>query len=256
MKLFQNLLGLLTRPSLIKTELRQEDVSNDVKKIPDGKLFLVTCPEMVVYKVKGRSVATRHIRTEERVSLVSEPYEPSSDPTFSEVVSCEKFIPPATEAQLNYLRVLNVDFPPGLSLRDASCLISRAKGEIEDNEFIPVSLELAKIAAKKGVYLSKFCIDEWALAAVWNKMNNSEKTEFFVFCLYQNLKGEKDYKLDESKALPLFEEFREKYENDETFLRYITVYYGSELSVFKPFVNRNRGAYKVAYSFLKERGAV
>ena len=34
MKLFQNLLRLLPQPSLIKVELRQEDVSNDVKKNP------------------------------------------------------------------------------------------------------------------------------------------------------------------------------------------------------------------------------
>lgn len=240
----------------MKIELRQKFVSNDVKKIPDDELFRITCPEMVVYKVKGRSVATHRIRTEERVSLISEPYEPSSDPAFSEVLSCEKYIPPATEAQLDYLKVLHVDFPPGLSLRDASCLISRAKGEIEDNEFIPVSLELAEIAAVKGIYLSKYCLDGLALNEIWYRMANSEKVEFFIFCLYQNLVGNKDYKLEESKALPLFEEFREKYENDETFLRYITVYCGSELSVFKPFVNHNRGAYKVAYSFLRERGVV
>lgn len=256
MKLFQDLSRFFRQSSLTKAELRQECVFDDVKKIPDDKLFLVTCPEMVAYKVKGKSAVTHRIRTEERVSLASDPYDPSSDHAFSEVMSCEKFIFPATEAQLNYLRILQVDFPPGLSLRDASCLISRARGEIKDDEFMPVSLELAEIAAKKGVYLSKFCIEEWALAAVWDKMNNSERVEFFIFCLYQNLAGNKDYKLEESKALPLFEEFMKKYEYDETFLRYLKAYCGSELSVFKPFVNRNRGAYKVAYSFLKERGAV
>lgn len=252
MKHFLNLLKLT---GLARFFNLQEECPGNKNKLGD-KLLLKTCPEMVEYSVKGRSAITRRIRAEERVSLASDPYDPSSDSAFSEIVSCEKCFYPATEAQLNYLRVLNVDFPPGLSLRDASCLISRALGEIEPDELIPVSKELAEIAAAKGIYLSKYCLDGLALNEIWYRMANSEKVEFFIFCLYQNLVGNKDYKLGESKTLPLFEEFREKYENDETFLRYITVYCGSELSVFKPFVNHNRGAYKVAYSFLKERGAV
>lgn len=252
MKHFLNLLKLT---GLARFFNLQEERPGNKNKLGD-KLLLKTCPEMVEYTVRGRSVITHRIRTEERVSLASDPYDPSSDSAFSEIISCEKCFYPATEAQLNYLRVLNVDFPPGLSLRDASCLISRALGEIEPDELISVSKELAEIAAAKGIYLSKYCLDGLALNEIWYRMANSEKVEFFIFCLYQNLVGNKDYKLEESKTLPLFEEFREKYENDETFLRYITVYYGSELSVFKPFVNRNRGAYKVAYSFLKERGVV
>lgn len=252
MKHFLNLLKLA---GLARFFNLQEERPGNKNKLGD-KLLLKTCPEMVEYTVRGRSVITHRIRTEERVSLASDPYDPSSDSAFSEIISCEKCFYPATEAQLNYLRVLNVDFPPGLSLRDASCLISRALGEIEPDELIPVSKELAEIAAAKGIYLSKYCLDGLALNEIWYRMANSEKVEFFIFCLYQNLVGNKDYKLEESKTLPLFEEFREKYENDETFLRYIAVYCGSELSVFKPFVNHNRGAYKVAYSFLKERGVV
>ena len=233
----------------------QEERPADADTLGD-KLLLETCPEMIEYTVRGRSVITHRVRTEDRVSLASDPYDPSSDSAFSEIISYEKCFYPATEAQLNYLSDLRVDFPPGISLDDASCLISRAIGEIEVDDIIPVQKELAEAAAQKGVLLSKYCVDGMALTKIWPKMNNSEKVEFFIFCLYQNIVGNKDYKLEESKALPLIEEFREKYENDETFLRYITVYYGSELSVFKPFVNRNRGAYKVAYSFLKERGAV
>jgi hypothetical protein len=46
----------------------------------------------------------------------------SAAPTVQQVT------PPATEAQLNYLRILGVVIPDGVTKRDAGILISRAKG--------------------------------------------------------------------------------------------------------------------------------
>lgn len=223
----------------------------------EAGLYQKTCPEMVIYKVRGRSSETNRIRTEVIVRVL--PFDAEaiySDPAFTEIVSIQKVNPePPTLSQIKYAEDLALHLPDGCGKRDASCLITRKLQDEDEDDKIFVHPSLAEFAATNGVFLSTYCGERRALDEVWRKLSDEKKLEFLVFCIHQSIKGKVFYNMDKDMNLPLYIKFAEVNSKNMKLLRSVANYRGSDLSL-KRKPNKNRNAYTIAKNYLFENNAI
>lgn len=226
----------------------------DKKESRSCDLYRKTCPEMISYKIRGRAADTNRIRTEIAVRL--KPFEPEDfkkEGTFTEIKTVELIQPePPSIRQVGYAENLGIQLPDHCCKEDVSCLISRFAGETDRDNMIDVRPTLANYAARKGVFLSVYSGEMRALNLLWYSLSDEEKIIFFIFCIHQNLIGNKEYDVINSTYYPAYKEFANEVSNNIEFLRSIARYVGSDLSLNqKP--NEKRNAYAIAREFLVKR---
>lgn len=208
------------------------------------------CPQMYMYRVKGRFVPTKRVRTEIIVSMT--PIAMDSD--FSkfnmyeiksiEVVNDET----ASIAQIEYADNLNIDIPDPAFKEDLSCLISKKTGE---DDYTVVNNSLASFAAERGIFLSRFCGEQKALDLIWRRISDQEKMMFFISTIHMSLLNRQTYGYADSTFRNVYIGFVERYSKSTTFLKSISHYNGSDLSLNKR-QNTKRNAYVIAKAFLEE----
>lgn len=212
-------------------------------------LYKKTCPKMNVYKIRGRNRATGRIRTVRKVALASSSQEEVvASCSLYDIQSFEVDMEPPTEAQLNYAKDLGVAVSDNYSKNDVSCLITRASSDDGRDDMIPVDINLAKMLADRDVCLSEFSGEKRALDLLWTQLSEGEKIRFFIFCIHQNCLRKQDYDLENSPYLDLYNDFINKYRDNQQFKKSLAGYIGSDLSLHKE-PNRRRNAYKIASEY-------
>lgn len=210
-----------------------------------------TCPEMNIYKIRGRHPETKRLRTVRRVAL--EPADQEAviassglyDIQFCEIE--EQELP--SERQINYAIDLGINLSDDYTKEDISCLITRAVHEEDRDDMIPVDLSLAKMVAEHNICLSIFSGEKRALNALWFQLSKEEQLKFFIFCIHQNRLKCHSYDLEHSPYLDYYDRFVEEYKDNESLRRSLSGYVGSDLSLNKK-PNKQRNAYKIVNEFL------
>lgn len=249
MGLFKRLFGNNKEMLHVEVGISHEYVKPE---IPNASvLYKKTCPEMIRYKIRGRDNRSKRLCTVKKIVLASvDQSSVIATTNLYDIQSCEVIIPdPPTERQLSYATDLGIIISDNYSKDDISCLITRALYEEDRDDMIPVDQSLAKMAADRDIYLSVFSGEKRALDYLWFKFEEDDKLRFLIFCIHQNLQGEKDYDIGCSSYLDLYDRFVESHRDDQQLRRSLSRYVGSDLSLHKA-PNRNRMAYTIVTEFL------
>jgi hypothetical protein len=250
MGFFRRLFG--ERTLNIRTEVTVDHERCEVPRRPIAKeIYVKTCPEMHVYKIRGRSPETKRLRTVRRVHL-------SSSSREEVIASCGLYDvqeieileqEPPTESQIRYAVSLGIALSDEYSKEDLSCLITRVINEEDRDDTTPVDYNLAKLAADHNIYLSAYSGEKRALDSLWLQFAEDERLLFFIFCTHQKYLKKRDYDLYHSPYISVYKKFVEDYRSDEQFQRSLSRYIGSDLSVYKA-PNMRRNACKIATEYL------
>ena len=254
LNLFKRLFGGKPEPSESAKASFSVTLTHSVHETPlppKEELYKLTCPKMYIFKVRGRYPETKRLRTvkcftldpDDRDSIISQS-------GLYDIQSIEETsLDPATDAQISYATHLGIELSPDYSIRDLSCLITRAIRDEDRDDITPVDYNLAKMAAHRGIYLSQFSGEKNALDCLWASFSIDERLRFLIFCIHQNFLNKQDYDIEHSPYLDRYNKFAEENISNQQLLRSLSNYCGSDLSLYRN-PNRQRNAYKIAVEYL------
>jgi len=106
---------------------------------------------------------------------------------FREPYDIEELKPePATERQLNYAKILNINIPFEVSKSDLSALID--KSVENDGEPNP---DLLEYATGMGFSFSKYIGNKRLYNLIYENLTSTDKLAFFIFCVYRYLSDDR-----------------------------------------------------------------
>ncbi len=149
-------------------------------------------PRFHVYKLKGKNPKTNRQKTETVVAkegtspeIVAQktellpPYSLTLDPN-------PRTERPASEAQINFAKDINIPIPEHCSVEDMSLLIGR---QTEENMTDYITPELFQFAGEQGICLSPYSSPEIGISSILNSSCEQICLEFFAYFIYCSLHG-------------------------------------------------------------------
>lgn len=219
-------------------------------------------PRYHQFKVKGKNPITNRMKTRIVVAL-----ENTSDEEITKKANLEEPFTitidseanterPATEAQINFAKNINIPIPNNCSCSDLSCLLSKQLGEMTNNL---ITNGLLDFAAENNICISPYCSIESGIYIVFHDLKRSPYSfslfayfSYFIFCIHSNTLVEN---LNQSNYKDVFYKFASLYSNDEQLHKYIKefdVYYFIEKKRVDGRKKKICELYKVTYQFLCE----
>lgn len=163
-----------------------------------------------------------------------------------------------TDRQIEYAKALGISIPENASFEDVSCLISR-KVDDDNNDPNPGLLEFAD---NRDMISSKYHGKKSLYNLVFNNLTGTDKIAFFVFCIYRYFSDDRHANLDTHPYKEIFYQFADSVATDNSFLKSLNRYSGSDLRFFGEMRlkngysisggSMNTIAFKKAAEFLKE----
>lgn len=155
---------------------------------PDTKNY----PRIHTYKVKGKNPATNRQKTTLRAAREGTPADVVGSETYLLppytlfIDKQSSFERPASEAQIEYAKDLDIPIPSSPSLADMKVLISRCLNEFEGDYISP---ELYTLAGENGTQVSLYDSTENGICAVFASSSNEICLSFFCYFVYCAIHG-------------------------------------------------------------------
>lgn len=139
----------------------------------------------------------------------------------------EEMPEPATDAQVQYARALQINIPLNPTKDDLSALISRKV----DNDGEP-NPELVEFANQKGLFFSKNIGKKALYNLIFNSLSKEDRAAFFVFSVYRWLSDDRHGNLESHKYYDVFYDFAREQSSNDSFIKSLDKYVGADLRFF------------------------
>lgn len=139
----------------------------------------------------------------------------------------EEMPEPATDAQIQYAKALQIDIPLNPTKEDMSALISRKV----DNDSDP-NPELVEFAIEKGLFFSKNIGKKALYNLVFHSLSKEDRIAFFAFSVYRWLSEDRHGNLESHKHSDVFYDFAREQLNNDSFIKSLDKYAGADLRFF------------------------
>ncbi len=212
------------------------------------------------FKAKAIYQATKQVRT---VTLTAKSEAEAvlqlKQSGYSEPFEITEELPePATSAQIEYARALQIEIPSDPTKDDLSALISKKKDN--DNEPNP---GLVEFAIEKGLPFSKYIGKKALYNFVFHSLSKEDRIAFFAFSVYRWLSEDRHGNLESHKHSDIFYDFAREQLNNDSFIKSLDKYAGADLRFFGTLRfadgvetqggSTNTIAYKVCADFIHMR---
>lgn len=135
-----------------------------------------------------------------------------------------------TERQLDYAKSLGLIIPNASTKEDVSALISKRV----DRDSTP-NPGLLEFATNKRIFLSNYIGKTALYEQVFSRLVDKDKIAFFAFSIYRYISDDRHANLDTHSGKALFYEFADSVISDESFMKSMNRYNGSDLKFFGEF---------------------
>jgi hypothetical protein len=139
----------------------------------------------------------------------------------------EELPEPATSAQIEYARALQIEKPANPTKDDLSALIGKKK----DNDGEP-NPGLVEFAIEKGLSFSKYIGKKALYNFVFHSLSKEDRIAFFAFSVYRWLSEDRHGNLESHKHSVVFYDFAREQLNNDSFIKSLDKYAGEDLRFF------------------------